>query len=65
MDSNPFAYVHKSKLGASQIQWLSELALFDFAIKYRMGKSNKAADVLFHQPLNPDSPLEVPLRTVM
>ena len=33
-DNNPLTYVMKSKLGASQIQWLSELALFNFVIKY-------------------------------
>ena len=36
MDNNPLAYVRESKLGASQIQWLSELALFDFTIHYQM-----------------------------
>ena len=41
------------KLGASQIQWLSELALFDFVIKYRTGRSNRAADALSHCPFNP------------
>ena len=34
MDNNLLAYVQESKLGASQIQWFSELALFDFTIKY-------------------------------
>ena len=33
-DNNPLAYVQESKLGALQIQWLSELALFNFTIKY-------------------------------
>ena len=33
-DNNPLTYVQESKLGASQIRWLSELALFDFTIKY-------------------------------
>ena len=35
MDNNPLAYIQESKLGASQIRWLSELALFDFTIKYK------------------------------
>ena len=39
-DNNPLAYVMESKLGVSQIWWLSELALFDFVIKYRTGRSN-------------------------
>ena len=33
-DNNPLTYVHTSRLGASQICWLSDLALFDFDIKY-------------------------------
>ena len=36
-DNNLLTYVMESKLGASQIQWLSELALFDFVIKYQTG----------------------------
>ena len=47
-----------SHLGAAQICWLSDLALFDFEIKYRAGKSNQAADALSQHPANPDSPSE-------
>ena len=47
-----------SKLGSSQIRWLSDLALFDFDIKYRAGRKNQVADVLSHHPLNPDSSSE-------
>ena len=43
----------ESKLGASQIWWLSELALFDFVIKYQTGRSNRAADALSRHPFNP------------
>ena len=50
-DNNPLAYVKESKLGAAQIRWLSKLALFDFDIKYRSGKSNQAADALSHHPM--------------
>ena len=50
-DNNPLAYVKESKLGAAQIRWLRELALFDFDIKYRSGKSNQAADALSHRPM--------------
>ena len=49
-DNNPLAKVKGSKLGAAQIRWLSELALFDFNIKYRTGRSNQAADVLSCHP---------------
>ena len=50
-DNNPLAYVKESKLGAAQIRWLSELALFDFDIKYRSGKLNQAADALSRRPV--------------
>ena len=56
-DNNPLAYIQTSKLGASQIHWLSELALFDFNIIYRLGKSNKAADALSWHP-EPNCKLE-------
>ena len=52
-DNNPLTYVMESKLGASQIWWLSELALFNFVIKYQTGQSNRAADALSHHPFNP------------
>ena len=45
-DNNPLAYVKTSKLGVSEIHWLSELALFDFNIIYRLGKTNQVADAL-------------------
>ena len=53
MDNNPLAYIMESKLGASQIRWLSEQAFFDFVIKYRTGQSNRAADALSCHPFNP------------
>ena len=43
-------YVKTSKLGAVQIRWLSELALYDFDIVYRTGHSNLIADTLSHRP---------------
>ena len=49
-DNNPLAYVQTSKLGASQIHWLSKLALFDFNIIYTSGKTNQAADALSQHP---------------
>ena len=54
-DNNPLTYFHTSQLGASQIHWLSNLALFNFDIQYCVGKSNQAADALSWQPEIPDS----------
>ena len=58
MNNNPLCYVKTSKLGASQIRWLSDLALFDFNMKYQGGRKNQVADALSHHPLNPDSSSE-------
>ena len=44
------AYVKGSKLGVAQIWWPSELALFDFDIKYRAGKSSQSSNTLSHHP---------------
>ena len=45
-DNNPLCYIKSSKLGAAQIRWLSELALYDFDIVYCTGKSKLVADAL-------------------
>ena len=57
-DNNPLCYVKTSKLGVSQIRWLSDLALFDFDIKYQAGRKNQVVDALSHHALNPDSSSE-------
>ena len=49
-DNNPLCYIKSSKLGAAQIRWLSELALYDFDIIYRSGKSNLVMDALSFHP---------------
>ena len=49
-DNNPLCYIKSSKLGADQICWLSELALYNFDIVYRSGKSNLVADALSRCP---------------
>ena len=56
-NNGPLAYVQTSKLGASQIHWLSELALFDYNIIYTLGRTNKAADALSCHP-EPNCKLE-------
>ena len=48
-DNNPLCYIRSSKLGAAQICWLSELALYDFDIVYRTRKSNLVTDTLSHR----------------
>ena len=45
-NNNLLTYMCMSHLGAAQICWLSDLALFDFEIKYRAKKSNHVADAL-------------------
>ena len=54
-DNNPLTYVCMSCLVAAQICWLSDLALFNFDLKYRAGKSNQAANALSWQANNPES----------
>ena len=48
--NNSLAYVQTSNLGVSQIHWLSKLALCNFNIIYRSGKTNKATDALSQCP---------------
>ena len=54
-DNNPLVYIKTSKLGAAQICWLSELALYDFDIIYRTGKSNLVTDALSRWLESPSS----------
>ena len=54
-DNNPLTYILTSaKLNATTQRWVSELAEFNFNIKYRPGKSNIDADFLSRMPLNID-----------
>lgn len=48
-DNNPLAHLSSAKLGAAEQRWASELAPFDFELKYRSGKSNRNADALSRQ----------------
>ena len=54
-DNNPLVYIKISKLGVAQICWLSKLALYDFDIVYRTGKSNLVTDALSRRPESPNS----------
>ena len=64
-DNNLLTCLQENKLGALQIRWLSELALFDFTIKYRTGHSNRATDALSHHPFNPFAILRASQQIVM
>ena len=56
-DNNPLAYVQASRPSVSQIQWLSELALFNYNVIYKLGKTNKATETLSWCP-EPNCKLE-------
>ena len=47
-----------AKLGALEQRWAAQLALFDFSISYKSGRSNANADALSRQPYGP-VPLEI------
>ena len=48
-DNNPLSYLNSAKLGATEQRWVSQLAIFDFEIKYRPGRVNGNADSLSRQ----------------
>ena len=48
-DNNPLSHLSTAKLGAVEQRWASELANFDYVIKYRPGKRNGNADALSRQ----------------
>ena len=55
-DNNPLTDVlTTAKLNATGHRWVSEIADFSFAIKYRPGHSNKDADALSRFPMDIDS----------
>lgn len=45
-DSNPLSYPQTANLSAVEQCWASELAVFNFELKYRPGPANKNADAL-------------------
>ena len=53
-DNNPLSYVQTTaKLAAVEQRWASQLAQFNFDIKYRPGTSNRNADALSRLPSAP------------
>ncbi|KAM6892521.1 retrovirus-related Pol polyprotein from transposon 412, partial [Xenentodon cancila] len=49
-DNNPLSHLHTAKLGATEQRWVAELAVFDYSLKYRSGRTNQNADALSRQP---------------
>ena len=46
-DNNPVSHLQtSSKVSATELHWITDLAQFDYTIKYRSGKSNTNADSL-------------------
>ena len=50
-DNNPLSHLQTAKLGALEQRWASQLAFFNFTIKYHPGRSNQNADTLSRQYL--------------
>ena len=50
-DNNPLSYLQTAKLGATEMRWASQLAQFDFEVKFRSGKANRNADALSRKPI--------------
>ncbi|KAL6467387.1 hypothetical protein MHYP_G00251910 [Metynnis hypsauchen] len=48
-DNNPLCYIQTAKLGAVEQRWVSQLASFNFEVKYRPGRKNGNADALSRQ----------------
>ena len=51
-EKNPLMHMYlqtTTKLGALEQRWVAQLALIDFTISYRSGRSNANADALSHQ----------------
>ena len=45
-DNNPLSHLQTAKLAAVEQRWASQLAAFDFELKYRPGTANRNADAL-------------------
>uniref|UniRef100_A0A671U0X9 Gypsy retrotransposon integrase-like protein 1 n=1 Tax=Sparus aurata TaxID=8175 RepID=A0A671U0X9_SPAAU len=48
-DNNPLSHLTTAKLGATEQRWVAELAVFDYTVRYRSGRSNQNADALSRQ----------------
>ena len=51
-DNNPLSYVmNAAKLNATGMRWVSELADFNFKVKYKPGKTSQDCDYLLRNPV--------------
>ena len=57
-DNNPLSYLNSAKLAAAEMRWASQLAQFNFDIKYRSGKDNANADALSRQSTHAEDTLQ-------
>ena len=66
-DNNPLCHLQTSaKLGATELHWSTDVAQFDYEIKYRCGKSNNAnADALCRKKDHGREPREVQLGEIV
>ena len=54
-NNSPLSYINTSaKLGATEMRWVSQLAQFNFEIKYSSGRTNSNLDTLSRTPVHKD-----------
>ena len=64
-DNNPLCHLQtSSKLSSTEMFWSTDLAQFDYNIKYRSGKSNANADALRRKEDQGTKPTEVQVEEV-
>ena len=57
-DNNPLRYVQSTaRLGAQQMRWQAELAIFDYTVEYRPGRENQNADGLSRKTVHGEEEL--------
>ena len=50
-DNNPLAFLKSSKLSATEVRWVAQLAQFSFDVVFKHGRVNKVADSLSRLPV--------------